>query len=178
MIKDSKCVFIGGIHGIGKSSLCTQFANKRGVGHHVASELIKRFRNADSSLHKEVKDVSKNQDALLSAIATVVKEEQYLLDGHFSIRVAGAGISLVPTATFESLDPIAIIVVTGDPERASERIKQRDGKIIEASVLREMQRLEVTHGTQVAESLGIPLRVLSDPTDSEFQCIVDPFFLP
>lgn len=175
MKKDSKCVFVGGIHGIGKSSLCAYFATKRNVGHYIASELIKKFRDADSSLHKEVKDLSKNQDALLSAISLMVKDKEYLLDEHFSIRVAGAGISLVPIGTFESLGLAAIIVVTGDPEHASERIQQRDGKLIEPSVLHEMQRLEVSHGTHVAHSLGVPFKILSSPADQDFERTIDSF---
>lgn len=176
MRKDSKCVFVGGIHGIGKSFLCAQFASKRQIGHFVASELIRKCRNADVGLHKEVKDISKNQDALLIAISLMVNEEKYLLDGHFAIRVAGAGISLVPTETFKSLNLTAIIVVTGDPQLASERIKQRDGKVIEPHVLNEMQRLELSHGTHVAQALGIPLQILNCPTELDFEQTTDPYY--
>lgn len=178
MKKASNCVFIGGIHGVGKSSLCAQYSSEYNVAHYVASELIRSLRNEDANLHKEVKDLSRNQDALLTAISHRISEQQYLLDGHFVIRVAGTGLSRVPIETFQAIRPLGIIIATGCAHDAADRIKLRDGREIAPAVLEEMQMAEVEHGTHVAKELGIRLHVLHEPSYALFHDAARSFLSP
>ncbi len=42
MMKQKDIVFVGGIHGVGKSTLCSKFNNLLGISHYSASDLIKK----------------------------------------------------------------------------------------------------------------------------------------
>lgn len=177
MKKASSCIFVGGIHGVGKSSLCSVCAKELKIAHYVASELIRGVSNADRLLHKEVKNLAGNQDALIEAIALRVREEFYLLDGHFVIRVEGKGISPVPMSTFMSLRPKAIVIVKGDPTLASHRIYQRDGKVIPPDLLDEMQRLEISEAMRVSDELNCSISILESPHQEGFRSTISSLVL-
>lgn len=162
------CVFVGGIHGVGKSSLCTNCANSLGIASHTASELIRRYSNRDTGLYKEVVSVSGNQDSLINALRALPSIGPYLLDGHFVIRSKTAGISIVPLSTFEAIAPRGIILVTGDPEVASQRMLARDAICVSATELSEMQRLEIDQARIVARTLGVKLIELHSPATADF----------
>ena len=163
---------------MGKTSLCARCSEVNEVGHYVASDLIKRFKNLDSGLYKEVRDVGKNQETLISAIAEFVSHKTYLLDGHFVIRAQSDGLTRIPIQTFEALAPLAIIVVVGDVDAASERIKNRDGKLIESAMLAEMQTMEVEHAKIVASHLGVPCKLFEGDDSVAFTVVAMGLLFP
>lgn len=168
-----KCIFIGGAYGVGKSSMCAKYCTGSEVGHYTASALIKILRNADAQLYKEVVDTQKNQDALLRAMARYITHEHFLLDGHFVIKMASGPPSRIPLETYKSIEPIGIIIVTGNPEEAAIRLKNRDGKDWSSSELQEIQISELEHGKIVADSLGIGLHIISSADNELFNKTID-----
>jgi adenylate kinase len=163
-----RCFFVGGVHGVGKSTLSASVAKELSLGCYVASSLIKKVSDDDAELFKEVKNVSKNQDILLQALARFVPDQDYVLDGHFVIRSTTLGIVPVPTETFASIPIMEAVIFTGLPEEMAARIYERDGKIITSGVLAEMQQAELEHGKVVAQVLGIRLTILANPAREEF----------
>lgn len=172
------CVFVGGIHGVGKSSLCDECARLLNIAHHTASELIRRHNNRDIGLYKEVVSVSANQDCLVNALHAIAHTGPYLLDGHFSIRSKSTGISIIPSATFEAIAPCGIVIVTGDPDKAAKRMLQRDAMCVSATELRAMQRLEIEQGRLVAQRLKVKIIELHSPSITEFVSSVSAFISP
>lgn len=162
------CIFIGGIHGVGKSSLCAASSQELKIPHYVASDLIRKISDEDKFLHKEVKNLGRNQDALIRSIQRYVDETLFLLDGHFVIRATGEGLQPIPMETFGALQIKGIIVVTGDPMVASKRIEERDGKVISSALLEKMQIAEIEAATRVAQTLNTPLSILHSPNSSDF----------
>lgn len=163
---------------MGKTSLCARCSEVIEVGHYVASDLIKRFKNLDHGLYKEVRDVGKNQETLISAIAEFVSHKTYVLDGHFVIRAQSDGLARIPIQTFEALAPLAIIVVVGDVVAASERIENRDGKLIDIATLDEMQAMEVEHAKTVASHLGVPCKLFEGDDSVAFTKLANGFMFP
>lgn len=170
------CVFVGGIHGVGKSSLCNACAGSMGIASYTASELIRLHNDRDAGLYKEVVSVSGNQDTLLNALRALPADGSYLLDGHFVIRSKTAGISLIPSTTFEAIAPCGILLVTGDAETAAQRMLERDARCVTATELTEMQRLEIQQGRVVAQKLGVTIIELHSPTVSQFVSSVASLF--
>jgi adenylate kinase len=162
-----KCIFIGGAYGVGKSSMCARYCEELNIGHYTASNLIKKLRNVDEQHYKEVVDTQKNQDALLSAMEQFISHECYLLDGHFVIKTTGGLISRIPLKTYESIRPIGIVIVTGDPAQSSIRLKLRDGKDWLSSDLYDIQNSELEHAKTVADALGLILNI-TPSTDYEY----------
>lgn len=155
-----KCIFVGGAYGVGKSSICASYAADAKVGHYTASDLIKKVRDADSKLYKEVIDPQKNQDALLLALRNHVTHDRFLLDGHFVIKTAGGHLTRIPLDTYQSIAPTAIIVITGEPHEASTRLQLRDKKTWSPAELKEIQEAEIEHGRKIADTLKIDIHII------------------
>ncbi|OLU12789.1 hypothetical protein BVH01_20650 [Pseudomonas sp. PA1(2017)] len=85
-------VFVAGVHGVGKSYLCQQYALEYGVLHESSSGLIRQELSlAQWSADKKVKNVDANQLALRSAVNRINHQGlSLLLDGHFVLISSGS----------------------------------------------------------------------------------------
>lgn len=165
MIEESlgraKIIFVGGIHGVGKSTICAQVCSGFGIEHLVAGELIRAQRNAPPSKTKVVSGVGENQDLLVQALRGVLKGGQtYLLDGHFALLTANGVITDIPVDTFQAIAPVGVALVFGDPERIAARLSSRDGNAYDVALLRSLQERERAHGLQVCDSLRVKPKLI------------------
>lgn len=153
-------IFIGGIHGVGKSFFCDEVKSELSIYTYSASKLIAERKKAYFSSDKLITDIDDNQLHLLSAIDELNSlGKQYLLDGHFCLLNAEGLVTRIPERTFYTLHPDAIILLTEKPEVIAERRKQRDGLNCNLDEIREFQDEEVAYATEVANILGITLMV-------------------
>ena len=78
-------IFVGGVHGVGKTTFCQRLAAESGYSHFAASSLIKQKKEtAISTVSKNVTDIPSNQELLLEAISDL-EASIIILDGHFTI---------------------------------------------------------------------------------------------
>jgi adenylate kinase len=160
-MKTREVVFLGGIHGVGKSTLADQCKELR-VEHLRASDLIRKASSdARFDAAKRVKDVEGNQGILVRAFEQATADGgRFLLDGHFTLFNAVGSIERVPLQTFEALAPQAVGVVIDDAEEISSRLSKRDGRCPDTKVLAQMLDEELSHATIVSKSLDIQLAVI------------------
>lgn len=81
-------VFLGGVHGVGKTTICEQLTSKYQIDHYSASNLIRSEQAlAISRNSKKVSDVDSNQNLLLNAVSKLMLDpsRQVVLDGHFTL---------------------------------------------------------------------------------------------
>lgn len=151
-------LFAGGIHGVGKSTLCREIAAQFSLNYLSASEVLRwKDLNTDEK-NKKVVDIPDTQSRLLRGLEAIVKPGQrYVLDGHFCLFNKEGEVTSVPMETFERIKPFALILVTGDPAQISSALARRDDKSYDAEVLEEMQNHEMSHAQQVAAHLNVAL---------------------
>ena len=65
---DKKIIFVGGIHGVGKTTLCRKISEKLLLKHFSASDLISNLKSENIAKDKKVSDVNENQNILLESI--------------------------------------------------------------------------------------------------------------
>lgn len=149
-------VFIGGIHGVGKGTLCKSIASELGIIHLTASEVLKWSDFTTDSTDKHVADISATQDRLLLNLEKIVQPEQtYLLDGHFCLFNSEGNIEKIPDETFIGINPLKLILVTENPEIICSRLSQRDGKQYDICLLKQMQESEKEHALHISKLLNI-----------------------
>lgn len=103
-------LFIGGIHGVGKTTVAEKLAVDLGVQRFSAGDLIRgQLRMANQG--KAVLDVDENQDVLVVAVRTRVTGPA-ILDGHFCLIRASLDVRPVPMRTFVELAPVGLLLVT------------------------------------------------------------------
>ena len=150
-------IFISGVHGVGKGTICEKITSHFTYPHYSASSLIKSVKKAEVDKNKIVIDADKNQDHLIVALERLdVNSDYILVDGHFCLQ-GNNGVIEIPLATFEKMGMAAIILLTDDPTQIHTRLYSRDNTSLGVDVIRSLQDKEIERANYVAKKLGIPL---------------------
>jgi len=151
-------IFVGGIHGVGKSTVCDQLCLASNIIHISASNLIKWSEINSDPKNKTVNNIEDTQQRLLRGLNEVVqKDTSYLLDGHFCLLNKNAEVSKIPLSLFQSINPVLLCLITGNIIEIKRNIEQRDNRIYDFDLLQQMQKEEFQHATFIASELGIGL---------------------
>lgn len=150
-------VFVGGVHGVGKSTACKTICSDLGLFYLSASELIRWSELNDDPTNKLVKDIPDTQARLISAVNHYQHADgKYLLDGHFCLLNVKSEIIRISLRTFEIIAPSIICIITGNAGEIAKSQMARGGQVYTAEVIAEMQNCEIDHAHQVANHLSIP----------------------
>lgn len=153
-------VFVGGIHGVGKTFFCNQISKKYNIRSYSASKLIEQKRNEQFARNKKIDNISGNQNLLLDALIELkIGKEFYLLDGHFCLINKDGKVSKIPEKTFFDLSPKGIIVVLDSPEKILTRLKARDNISYDINFLEKFQTEELRYSREIANRLNIPFLI-------------------
>lgn len=152
-----KSIFISGVHGVGKGTVCEKISSHFTYPHYSASTLIKSVKKAEVDKNKIVIDADKNQDYLIIALERLdVNSDYILVDGHFCLQ-GNNGVIEIPLATFEEMGLAAIVLLTDAPTQIHTRLHSRDNASLGVDVIRSLQDKEIERAHYVAKKRGIPL---------------------
>jgi adenylate kinase len=155
MIFMENIIFIGGIHGVGKGTICNEIVLKTDLIHLTASQVLKWQEISDSD-NKLVKNITSTQSRLIIGLKNLIKKDKkYLLDGHFCLLNSDGIPSRIDEDTFDQINPKAIVIVIDDVEKIAKRLKARDDKIYEVEVLNEFQQMEIEYAKYLSDKYSI-----------------------
>ena len=138
-------IFIGGIHGVGKGTICKKIASRTDLIHITASEILK-WNDISLSSNKFVNNIISTQERLINGLKNLIeKDKEYLLDGHFCLLNSNGIPSRINEDTFDQINPKAIAIVIDSVEKIAKRLETRDGKIYDIEVLYEFQQMEIEY---------------------------------
>lgn len=160
-------IFVGGVHGVGKSTCCEQAARALGIQHRSASAMIKSQQaEAISTTGKAVVSPAANQRLLIQAVTTffTTGEKMLLLDGHFTIPTTAGQVERIPVEVFEVLNISGIVVLVGEPHVIRNHRKRRDGTAPDVTAIEVAQAMELEHARKIACALACPITPLA-PND-------------
>jgi predicted transcriptional regulator/adenylate kinase len=154
-----RVIFVAGVHGVGKTTLCDNFVSANGLKHKSASQLIREFKqSAISNVGKAVKDIAGNQEILIEAVRQYrTSGETLILDGHFALWDEDHRIQPLEAGVFERLGIDGVIVVHDKPSNIARRLARRDSHAASVDAIDEIQRVELSRASLVAKDLGIPI---------------------
>ena len=152
--------FIGGIHGVGKSSICRQLCVNNKVTYLSASELLKWSDMNEDGRNKKVTDIPVTQNKLIDGLNhTIQTDTFYLLDGHYCLLDSEMKIVKIPKITFQQINPVVLYLIIGDSQKIKDKLEERDRRLYDLRLLDEMQTNEVAYARELATSLNIVLQV-------------------
>lgn len=152
--------FIGGIHGVGKSTICRHICSELKLEYLSASELLKWKDINEDAKNKKVKDIPDTQNRLILGLTnTVQKGKYYLLDGHYCLLNSNNEVVTVPLEIFEKINPISLNLILGDIAEIKDRLETRDNKSYDYTLLEQLQNEELTYAKHLSKKLGITLNV-------------------
>jgi adenylate kinase len=164
----SNIAFVGGIHGVGKSTICADICQQTNLNYLSASELLK-WKEINSDIHnKKVVNIPGTQDCLINRLKlTVQSDKSYLLDGHYCLLDSAGNITPIPAGTFTAMKPNSLHVITGEVCEIKRRLEKRDAKVYDADLLRQFQEKEVEHAKKIAALLSVNLSIGSQADYSQ-----------
>lgn len=154
-------IFVGGIHGVGKSTFANQISKKYGIPSYSSSDLISKLKG-ETFTGKCTKGITSNQDLLIKAIRKhFLKNETYILDGHFCLLDKENHIEKVPLKTFRQIGIKSLIVLTDEVSRIYERLKLRDNIKYDINLIKRFQDDEINYAKKVSLKLNIPIKFIN-----------------
>jgi adenylate kinase len=170
-------LFVGGVHGAGKSTISALLAQRLPAFHVTAGQLIRETARADYFVtiapgSKTVANVEANQQLLLRGLEfykTRIGPGIILLDGHFSLLSADGDVSMIPVSVFRAIAPIGVLLVETESVEIHRRLLNRDAdQVPSLAVLALLANRERVQAQAVSTDLGIPMEVVrgDGPPDS------------
>lgn len=155
MHKTGKIIFVGGVHGVGKSTFASMIKSKYSQIESLSCSDIIKWENPT---HKKVENVGETQNTLLRNLPYFIDQDQnYILDGHFCLLTEHGDIERVPIVVFETMSPSMIVVLKEEPNVICQRLIQRDSHNYSLELITEFQEKEIRYAKEVADTLGVPL---------------------
>lgn len=149
-------IFIGGIHGAGKGTICNEIVLKTDLIHLTASQIL-NWEEISESDNKLVKDITSTQSRLIIGLKNLIKKDKkYLLDGHFCLLNSKEIPSRIDEETFDQINPKAIVIVIDDVKKITQRLKVRDDKFYDIEILNELQQMEIEYAKYLSNKYSVP----------------------
>lgn len=149
-------IFIGGIHGVGKGTICKEIASKTDLIHITASQILK-WEEISKSDNKRVENITSTQERLIFGLKNLIeKDNQYLLDGHFCLLNSFGIPSKIDEETFDNINPKIISIVIDDVEKIAQRLEVRDHKKYDVIVLNKLQEMEIEYAMHLSKKYSVP----------------------
>ena len=159
-------IFVSGIHGVGKTYFCNMMGERLGIKAYSASELIAEKSNQVMASDKQVMDVDQNQMFLQMVVNEMrMKQEEFILDGHFCLLNKEGEISRISPDLFSFLNPDKIVLLTGKTSVIAERRLRRDGIFVNENSLCTFQEAEKKYAEEIATTLNVQLIVSTGSND-------------
>ncbi len=168
-----KIIFVAGIHGVGKTYICSKVKDIIGIEHYKASQLIHNTLSQPTDVNKRVYNIDKNQDALIMAIKeTIALDTDFILDGHFCLLDRYENITKISPDVFIEINISAILLLTENIETIKEGLLQRDQCDFDSNLLNEYQIAEELYSIEIAKLLNIPLLKFHNSRNNNIEPIV------
>lgn len=153
--------FLAGVHGVGKTSLCSRLAEELKIASVSAGELIKQqLEKAAWPSDKKTLEIANNQKALMSAVQEFeLKNGCFLLDGHFALLSHEGHIVDIELDVIASLNLSAVIFIEDTPRAISMRLERRDHVRWDIELIADLQQAEKKGALNFCGKYNTPLLV-------------------
>lgn len=159
-------IFLGGIHGVGKTTFCEMLYKELGISYYSASSIISKSKQEALAVNKHVADIDENQLHLIGPVELLkASGKEFILDGHFCLLDKDGIIQRIAEEVFGKLAPEAIVILTTHPDVIAKRRKDRDGIDLSCSEIDDFQRNEIEYAEMISQIFDLPLLVVTDDTD-------------
>lgn len=152
-------VFVGGVHGSGKTTICQELARRTGYSHLSISEIIKKEKKTVFESAKRTQDIDANQKVLINWLKDNPFMKNIIFDGHFALLDNDSKIVCVSDQVFKCICANAFVFINPPVEVVRDRLRNRDGVIWSPTILKKLGEAELNWANKLSESFNIPIYV-------------------
>lgn len=151
-------IFIAGVYGVGKSTICKKLSDYFKIPAFSCSELISRKNGENYGPNKYVANKINNQVLLINSVKEeVIKSSHIFLTGHFCIFNKDNNVDILPEFVYKELYLEKILLLEADANIIINNLKNRDEKKYTINEMEKLQLFENKQATKIAYDLKIPL---------------------
>ncbi len=148
-------IFVAGIYGVGKSTLCNELSSELNIPAYSAGDLISSVNGEIYGANKYVEDKLKNQDVLASTVQKLLTiHPKIILAGHFCIFDRNNEVDYLPNSVYSDLSIECILLLEANLEKVVKNLSLRDGKKYNRNHLYSLANAEKAASKEVAKILG------------------------
>lgn len=150
-------IFVAGVHGVGKSTLCSKFAEE-GIPSFDASALIQRHTGEAFGTGKVTATPQSNQAFLRREVDMLVNVYSlFFLCGHFCLFDKDLHPLLLPLDIFSQLHLERILLLEAPVASVVGNMEKRDGVRYSAGCISDLMDCERRQAHRAVEQCGCPL---------------------
>ena len=151
-------IFIAGVYGVGKSTLCEKISEIINLPFYSASELISEQVGETYGVNKKVFNKDVTQNILLKCIDSKMSEDSaMILAGHFCILSECNEPEKLPFYVYEKMNISLIVLLEATTDEIVRNLKKRDKKTYSREVIDELLITERNYAMKVSEVLKVPM---------------------
>lgn len=155
-----KVIFIAGVYGVGKSTLCSMLSDSLNIPSFSSGDLISEKNGEKYGANKSVKDKDSNQRILIKSVKEKIeKSQEILLSGHFCILNSKNEVVYLPEFVYKELHISKIILLEAPTNTIVENLKKRDSKEYNIDTINELIITENQQANKIAYEINVPLIV-------------------
>ena len=153
-------IFIAGVYGTGKSTLCSALSERLHIPAYSAGDLISEINGERYGANKVVADKNKNQVLLTERVQELNREnERVILAGHFCIFNSDSEVEVLPESVYHTLNISRIVLLEADTQTIIEHLKRRDSKDYSEESVTALSNKEREQSEWIVEQLKCPLDI-------------------
>ena len=151
-------IFVAGVYGIGKSTLCQQLSKETNIPFFSAGDLISKVNGEQYGANKAVSDKNGNQDILANEVQKLVMaHKEIILAGHCCIFTKTDEIDCLPKDIFHRLSITQMLLLESQTEIILEHLRVRDKRQYTFLQLSQLQHAEHEAAVAIASELICPI---------------------
>jgi len=170
--KEVSCLgtlFIAGVYGVGKSTLCSQLSKELNIPTFSAGDLISAVNGEQYGANKVVSDKISNQNILAVEVHKQLQiHPKILLAGHFCIFNRENQVECLPEDIYSKLNIIHILLLEGSTEKILGNLSTRDHRVYTYDQISELKKTERIMAQKISTLIGCNIhthKMLFDKTD-------------
>ena len=153
-------IFVAGIYGVGKSTLCDKLSTILKIPNFSAGDLISAVNDENYGANKVVKDKEENQNILVSQVKQLLKvTPSIILAGHFCIFDVNGNVDVLPSNVFYDLEIETMILLEASTSQIIKNLSERDKKEYSEKQISFLQKTESKKAHESAASINCNLYV-------------------
>ncbi|MHB1014870.1 MAG: AAA family ATPase [Desulfurivibrionaceae bacterium] len=157
--RPGRTVFLSGVHGVGKTTLCNAVARQARINTVSSSSLLDeqggRWAQDGGQDNKTASEcICQRLEKLLVAPIFL------LVDGHCTLAEGKGNISVVDKEIFRRIRVQGFILLIDDVEVIQKRIFKRDGMSVDRSFIGKLQDAELRYSAVLSIMLGVKREII------------------
>ena len=151
-----RILFVAGVYGVGKTTLCDILSEKYLISSYSSSELISKCNHEEYGKNKYVTNSNRNQEILVNQV-NKIKDESFILNGHFCLKEKNNKVIVLENEVFKKLNLSCILLLSASVEIIKENLFKRDKIYYDEEYIKLLLKCEEEQAEKVSNLYNIPL---------------------